>query len=30
VALMRVPEFDAGFPAEEMERQVRRQVVEMA
>jgi len=29
LALMRVPEFDAGFPAEEMEREVRRQVVEM-
>jgi hypothetical protein len=28
-ALMRVPEFDAGFPAEAMERAVRRQVTEM-
>jgi hypothetical protein len=29
VALMRVPEFDGGFPAEAMEREVRRQVTEM-
>jgi hypothetical protein len=29
VALMRAPEFDAGFPAEAMEREVRRQVTEM-
>jgi hypothetical protein len=29
LALMRVPEFDAGFPAEAMEREVRRQVTEM-
>ncbi len=29
VALMRVPEFDAGFPAEAMERSVRAQVTEM-
>jgi hypothetical protein len=29
LALMRVPEFDAGFSAEDMERQVRRQVTEM-
>jgi hypothetical protein len=28
-ALLRVPEFDAAFPAEEMERRVRGQVVEM-
>ena len=29
LALMRVPEFDAAFPASEMERAVRRQVTEM-
>lgn len=29
LALMRVPEFDDGFPAEAMEREVRRQVTEM-
>jgi hypothetical protein len=29
LALMRAPEFDAGFPAEAMEREVRRQVTEM-
>jgi hypothetical protein len=29
LALMRVPEFDAGFPAEEMERRVRGQIAEM-
>lgn len=29
LALMRAPEFDAFFPADEMERQVRRQVTEM-
>ncbi len=29
LALTRVPEFDAGFPAEAMEREVRRQVTEM-
>ncbi len=29
VALMRVPEFDSGFPSEAMEREVRRQVTEM-
>jgi hypothetical protein len=29
VALMRAPEFDGGFPAEAMEREVRRQVTEM-
>jgi hypothetical protein len=29
LALMRVPEFDASFPAEAMEREVRRQVTEM-
>jgi hypothetical protein len=29
LALMRVPEFDSGFPAAAMEREVRRQVVEM-
>ena len=29
VALMRVPEFDAGFPADDMERSIRRQMVEM-
>jgi hypothetical protein len=29
VALMRAPEFDDGFPAEAMEREVRRQVTEM-
>ena len=29
VALLRVPEFDSGFPAEAMEREVRRQVTEM-
>ncbi|MFI5244435.1 MAG: hypothetical protein ACHQQR_04360 [Gemmatimonadales bacterium] len=29
LALMRVPEFDAAFPADEMERRVRGQIVEM-
>jgi hypothetical protein len=29
LALMRVPEFDAGFPADMMEQEVRRQVTEM-
>jgi hypothetical protein len=29
LALMRVPEFDDAFPADQMEREVRRQVVEM-
>ena len=29
VALMRAPEFDGGFPAEAMEREVRRQITEM-